>query len=71
MSLSHKHNTRLTFDPDYPNIDMGQFPQFNWTEFYGDVEEAIPVGWIIFLDCPCLEVTTINVTFHLNCFCIL
>jgi hypothetical protein len=22
---------------------MGQFPQFNWTKFYGDVEEAIPV----------------------------
>jgi hypothetical protein len=22
---------------------MGSFPQFDWTEFYGDVEEAIPV----------------------------
>jgi hypothetical protein len=22
---------------------MGQFPQYNWTKFYGDVEEAIPV----------------------------
>jgi hypothetical protein len=23
---------------------MGQFPQYNWTKFYGDIEEAIPVG---------------------------
>jgi hypothetical protein len=22
---------------------MGQFPQYNWTKFYGNVEEAIPV----------------------------
>jgi hypothetical protein len=41
--LSQKHNTRLIFDPTYPKIDMGQFPQYNWTEFYGNVEEAIPV----------------------------
>ncbi len=26
-----------------PKIDMRQFPQFNWTKFYGDVEEAITV----------------------------
>jgi hypothetical protein len=41
--LSHKHNTQLIFDPTYPTIDMEQFPQFNWTKLYGDVEEAIPV----------------------------
>jgi hypothetical protein len=41
--LSHKHNTRLIFDPTYTKIDMGQFPQFYSTKFYGDVEEAIPV----------------------------
>jgi hypothetical protein len=40
---SQKHNTRLIFDLTYPNIDMGQFPQYNWTKFYGNVEEAIPV----------------------------
>ncbi len=22
---------------------MGQFPQYNWTKFYGNIEEAIPV----------------------------
>jgi hypothetical protein len=41
--LSQKHNTRLIFDLTYPKIDMGQFLQYNWTEFYGNVEEAIPV----------------------------
>ncbi len=41
--LSQKHNTRLIFDLTYPKIDMGQFPQYNWTEFYSNVEEAIPV----------------------------
>ncbi len=41
--LSQKHNTRLIFDPTYPKTDMGQFPQYNRTKFYGNVEEAIPV----------------------------
>ncbi len=30
------------FDPTYPTIDMDSFPQYDWTDFYGDVEEAIP-----------------------------
>jgi hypothetical protein len=41
--LSQKHNIRLIFDLTYPETDMGQYPQFNWTKFYGNVEEAIPV----------------------------
>jgi hypothetical protein len=41
--LSQKHNTRLIFDPTYPKIDMGQFSKYNWTKFYGNVEEVIPV----------------------------
>jgi hypothetical protein len=41
--LSQKHNTRLIFDPTYPKVDMGQFSQYNWTKFYGNVKEAIPV----------------------------
>ncbi len=41
--LSQEHNTRLIFDPTYPKIDMGQFPQYYWTEFYGNVKEAIPL----------------------------
>ncbi len=41
--LSQKHNTRLIFDPTYPNIDVEKFPQYNWTKFYRNIEEAIPV----------------------------
>jgi hypothetical protein len=41
--LSPTHNTRLIFDPIYPKIDMEQFPQYNWTKLYGNVEEAVPV----------------------------
>ena len=40
--LRLKHNSRLVFDPTYPKIDMDLFPKYDWTEFYGDVEEAIP-----------------------------
>jgi hypothetical protein len=44
--LSQKHNTRHIFDQTYPKIDMGQFPQYNWIKFYGNVEEAIPVDML-------------------------
>jgi hypothetical protein len=40
--LRLKHNSRLIFDPTYPDIDQTAFPSFDWMEFYGDVEEAIP-----------------------------
>jgi hypothetical protein len=40
--LQLKHNSRLIFDPTYPDIDQTAFPSFEWTEFYGNVEEAIP-----------------------------
>jgi hypothetical protein len=40
--LQLKHNSRLIFDPTYPDIYLTAFPSFDWTEFYGNVEEAIP-----------------------------
>ncbi len=40
--LQLKHNSRLIFDPTYPDIDQTAFPFFEWTKFYGNVEEAIP-----------------------------
>jgi hypothetical protein len=40
--LKQKHNTQLVFDPTYPTIDMDSLPQYDWTEFYSDVIEAIP-----------------------------
>ena len=40
--LKQKHNSRLIFDPTYPDIDMSSFPTYGWTEFCWDVQEAIP-----------------------------
>jgi hypothetical protein len=40
--LKQKHNMRLVFNPTYLTIDMDSFPQYAWTEFYSNVEEAIP-----------------------------
>jgi hypothetical protein len=40
--LRLKHNSQLIFDPTYPDINQTAFPSFEWMEFYGDVEEAIP-----------------------------
>jgi hypothetical protein len=42
--LRLKHKSRLIFDPTYPDIDQTAIPSFESTEFYGDVEEAIPLN---------------------------
>ena len=31
--LKNKHNTRLVFDPTYPDFDIWDFSKYNWTEF--------------------------------------
>ena len=40
--LKKRQNSRLALDPSYPKIDMRTFHQADWTDFYGDVKEAIP-----------------------------
>jgi hypothetical protein len=40
--LRLKHNSPLIFDLTYPDIDQTAFPSFEWSEFPGNVEEAIP-----------------------------
>ena len=41
--LKWKHNSRLFFDPTYPDIDFDTFDDgADWKTFYGDVTEAIP-----------------------------
>jgi hypothetical protein len=40
--LKLKHNSRLIFGLTHPDIDQTAFPKFDWIEFYGNVEEAIP-----------------------------
>jgi hypothetical protein len=42
--LKLKHNSQLIFDPTYPYIDQTAFSTFEWMEFYGNMEEAIPPG---------------------------
>ena len=32
----------MAFDPTYPKIEMSDFKECDWKEFYGDVTEAIP-----------------------------
>jgi hypothetical protein len=39
--LKTKANARLIFDHTYAYIDYESFPQENWSEFYGDITEAI------------------------------
>ena len=43
--LKGKHNSRLVFDPTYPEIDYSVFQEnHEWKSFYGDVKEAIPLN---------------------------
>ena len=42
--LKNKHNSRLVFDPTYPEIDMSVFKECDWKHFYGDIKEAIPLN---------------------------
>ena len=43
--LKWKHNSRLFFDPTYPDIDFDTFNDgAEWKEFYGDVTKAIPTN---------------------------
>jgi hypothetical protein len=37
-----KHNSRLIFDPTYPEIDLASFKDHEWKDFYGNVKEPIP-----------------------------
>jgi hypothetical protein len=35
------HNTRVVFDPTYPDVDMHAFIKTDWKPMYGDIKEAI------------------------------
>ena len=40
--LKIKHNSRMVFDPSYPDIDMNDFKECDWKDFYKTAKEAIP-----------------------------
>jgi hypothetical protein len=42
--LRLKYNSQLIFYPTYPLIDDSTFQHHDWEEFYGDVQEAIPMN---------------------------
>ena len=42
--LKHHENSNMVFDPNYVTWEMEAFIQHNWTEFYKDAKEQIPVN---------------------------
>ena len=40
--LKNRHNSRMVFDPTYPDIHMTVFKECDWKHFYGEIKEAIP-----------------------------
>ena len=40
--LKIKHNSRMVFDPSYPDIDIFSFKECNWKNSYPTAKEAIP-----------------------------
>ena len=36
--LRNKHNTRMCFDPTYPEFDMGSFKECDWKTLHGNVK---------------------------------
>eukprot|EP00978_Attheya_sp_CCMP212_P012643 scaffold31629_cov68-Attheya_sp.AAC.1 len=42
--LDIKHNSTMVFDPTYPNIEIRDFKNCDWSNFYGDVKEVVPTN---------------------------
>jgi hypothetical protein len=42
--LEKKHNARMVFDPTYPTVDADTILTHDWTDFYGNVQEAVPTN---------------------------
>ena len=40
--LKIRQNSRLMFDPSYPNIDHSNFQECDWKDFYEGAVEVIP-----------------------------
>jgi hypothetical protein len=57
--LEKRHNSRLVFDPTYPQINMDEFKECDWKEYYGEVTEAIEEKMWIFV---CLLILIMQVT---------
>ena len=42
--IGQRYNSRLGYDPSYPEIDHNVFQKCDWSEFYRDTKEAIPIN---------------------------
>ena len=42
--VGQKYNSRLVYDCSYPEIDCSNFKECDWSEFYRDAKEAIPMN---------------------------
>ena len=42
--VGQKYNSRLMCDHLYPDIDHNVFKKYDWSEFYQDAKEAIPMN---------------------------
>ena len=40
--ICQKYNYRMAFDPTYPAINVIDFKEWNWKDFYGELNRAIP-----------------------------
>ena len=42
--VSQRYNSKLVYDPFYPETYHSIFKECDWSEFYRDAKEAIPVN---------------------------
>ena len=42
--VGQRYNSRLLYHPSYPEIDHSVFRECDWSEFYRDAKEAIPMN---------------------------
>ena len=42
--LKCHHGARLVFDPSYPDLNYEDFNKKDWSGFYGDEKEALPLN---------------------------
>ena len=42
--VGQRYKSRLVYDPSYPQIDHSDLRNCDWSEFYRDAEEAIPMN---------------------------
>ena len=40
--LKQHHNSRIVFDPTYPNVTWEDFPKRSWKDYYGEIREEVP-----------------------------